>query len=119
MYQPKPGKVLLIVSNHDECRFHSLFCIPEGKTEPVHYTAGRHLGMSRDSFVIVSDSYEINIGYFPENEKLVFYRIETNGMPLMIENTGNAAIKCSFREYDITLAPGERKMMVKGDMDGQ
>ena len=92
-----------------------MYCTLENGTEPVGYRADKHLSMTTDSFVIVSNGYEINIGYFPRYDRLEFYRIKTIGLPVYIENAGVQEILCEYMEKSMTVAPGERKCLMAVD----
>ena len=116
-YQIEAGKVLIVLSDQEKCCFHSMYCVLENGTEPVRYMANKHLGMSKDSFVIISDGYEVSIGYYPGYDKLDFYRIRTQGLPVYIENAGKQAIICASRERTIEVAPGERKCFTEEDRE--
>ena len=102
------GKVLLVLSDHDEYYFHSL-CVRDENGSVMKFSAHPHVGMVQDSFLISADHSRIDIRYFPHPQNIEFYEDETNGMPLYAENIGTSVIY--IKRYDMTfkLYPGERK----------
>lgn len=103
------GKVLLVLSDYDEFYFHSL-CVKNSTDDLEKYNSNANLGMFQDSYLIYTNDHRIDLRYFPGDRRIEFYSIETNGMPLYIENIGSCSLilQVQNRESYYTLKPGER-----------
>lgn len=103
------GNVLLVISNHNEFYFHSLYYKPEGADAEVKYSAFPHIGMFQDSFLIISEEGNIDLRYFPHFQNIEFYMQDTDNKPFYIENLGDITLYCRTLNGLIKLNPGERK----------
>ena len=112
----EPGNILLVLSNFDEYYFHSVYCRETADSQPLDFSGGAHIGMNRDSYVILAKDAWINIGYFPRNGYIELYRTRTGGMPLYLENIGSAPLRIISRTGELQLKPGERKLVYKTDL---
>ena len=107
------GKVLLVLSNFDEYYFNSLYYQPEEGAEPLDYTGSPHIGTYRDSYLISTVDYKINLRYFPHFQNIKFYCEETNDMPWFIENIGDITLYAKTSCGLLRLEPGDRKEVKK------
>ena len=57
------GKVLLVLSDHDEYYFHSLYYKETEEGEPCHYCGNAHVGMFQDSYLIHAEEARICLLY--------------------------------------------------------
>ena len=109
--QPEPdieyGKVLLVLSNYDDFYFHSL-CVKNEAGEKEEYLHNPHLGMCQDSYLAYTKDHRIDVRYFPYDRAIEFYTIETDGMPLYIENIGSCEIDIYREHKPYPIKPGER-----------
>ena len=103
----EPGRILLILSDHDEHYFHSLILKNE-KGEPEEYRNNAHIGMFQDSYLIFTLESHTDIRYFIGDRSIEFYALRTNGMPLYIANTGESDITVNSGDTKINLKAGER-----------
>lgn len=103
------GKVLLVLSNYDEFYFHSL-CVKNSIGDNEKYNSNTHLGMFQDSYLIYTNDHKIDLRYFLSDRRIEFYSLETNDMPLYIENIGSCSLilQVQNRVSYYTLKPGER-----------
>ena len=101
--------VLLVISNHNEFYFHSLYYKPEGADAEVKYSAFPHIGTFQDSFLIISEEGNIDMRYFPHFQNIQFYMQDTDNKPFYIENLGDITLYCRTLNGLIKLNPGERK----------
>ena len=80
--------------------------------KPVKYRSNVHVGNYKDSYIINSYDYKIDIRYFWNWGIEKFYRLETNGMPLWFENVGYKTIYIGLGEgKELILRPKERKQI--------
>lgn len=105
----EPGNVLMVLSNFDDYYFHSLVYIPEGSAEAVKYRTWPHIGMFQDSYLIVSETGEIDIRYFPHYRNIELYLAPGSGVPFFAENIGDAVLYVVCDKNTYKLNPGERK----------
>lgn len=103
------GNVLLVLSNHNEYYFNSLYYKPKGADEKVSYSSFAHIGMFQDSFLIRSHEINIDLRYFPHYMNIDFYQQCTDNLPFYIENIGDIVLYCNTFSGLIKLNPGERK----------
>ncbi len=104
-----PGKVLLVLSNHDEYYFHSLYFKETEQDEPCHYCGYAHVGMVQDSYLIEAIDAQIDLRYFPHFKNVELYSEDTNGKPLYLKNIGTSALFVKTSKGMIKLEPGDRK----------
>lgn len=122
--QPEPdieyGKVLLVLSNYDDFYFHSL-CVKNEAGEKVKYLNNAHLGMFQDSYLAYTMDHRIDIRYFPYDRAIEFYTMETDGMPLFIENIGTCELLIIDGSSRLDIKPGERieYPIINEDMDNE
>lgn len=110
----EPGNVLVRFSNFDPAMFNSLHCVPNEGDKPVGYRSDAHTGMYKDSYIINTSDYSIDIRYFCGWGIEKFYRMETAGMPLWFENVGDRTIIIGMGEgEEIILRSGERRLVDK------
>ena len=107
------GEVLLVISNHNEYYFNSLYYRPEGADKKVKYSVFPHIGMFQDSFLIRSGEGNIDLRYFPHSQDIDFYAQDTDNKPFYIENIGDITLYCRTFSGLIKLDPGERKEVTK------
>lgn len=105
------GKVLLVISNKERYYFENLYCVPEGKKKRIDINIKVHLGMMDDSYLI--RGVGVYIRYFQQNNYLKFYLIDTNQMPLYIQNNGDSFVEIEMKERKIEIKVGERKEIGK------
>ena len=113
-YKPiiEPGNVLVCFSDFDAVGFNSLYCVEKEGMKPVKYRSNVHVGNYKDSYIINSYDYKIDIRYFWNWGIEKFYRLETNGMPLWFENVGYKTIYIGLGEgKELILRPKERKQI--------
>ena len=101
------GKILLVLSDHDEYYFHSL-CVRDKDGKPLSYSAHPHIGTFQDSFLIHTADLKIDLCYFPHFRNISFYSSRTDNMPLYAENIGSGVIYIRFGGYTFKLDPGIR-----------
>ncbi len=109
----EPGKVLLVLSNHDEYYFNSLYYKETEDVEPCNYYGDAHVGMFQDSYLIMAEEAGIDLRYFPHFKNIEFYSENTKGRPLYLENIGNSVLFAKTSKGLMKLAPGERKEVCK------
>lgn len=110
----EPGNILVRFSNFDPAMFNSLYCVLNDGDEPVEYRSDAHTGMNKDSYIINTFDYSIDIRYFYGWGIERFYRMETAGMPLWFENVGDRTIIIGLGgEEEIILRSGERRLIDK------
>ncbi len=102
-----PGKILLVLSNHDKYYFHSLFYKGQEKLPPIEYKAYPHIGTFHDSFLIFAEG--MHFRYFPHYRNIEFYVEVTDGKPWFLENIGDSLLYARTLLGTIKLEPGERK----------
>lgn len=107
------GKVLLVLSDHDEYYFHSLYYKETEEGEPCHYCGNAHVGMFQDSYLIHAEEVGIDLRYFPHFKDIEFYSEDTDGRPLYLENVGDSLLFAKTSKGVIRLHPGERKEVCK------
>ena len=107
------GEVLLVISNHNQYYFNSLYYKPIGADEKITYSAGAHISMFQDSFLIRSCEGDIDLRYFPHYMNIYFYEQDTDNKPFYIENIGDITLYCRTDSGLIKLDPGERKEVTK------
>ena len=100
------GKVLLVLSDFDDCYFHSL-CVKDDSDRVEHYETYNHIGMFQDSFLIMSE--HVDLRYFPHFKNIEFYSDILCGMPLYIENIGSSDLYARFQGETYCIHAGERK----------
>lgn len=105
----EPGKVLLVLSDHDEYYFHSLFFRETKNSELCNYCGYSHVGMVQDSYLIEAEEVRIDLRYFPHFKNIEFYSEDTDGKPLYLKNIGTSALFVKTSKGMIKLAPGDRK----------
>ena len=122
--QPEPdieyGKVLLVLSNYDDFYFHSL-CVKNEAGEKEKYLNNAHLGMFQDSYLAYTMDHRIDIRYFPYDRAIEFYTMETDGMPLCIENIGTCELLIIDGSSRLEIKPGERieYQIINEDIDNE
>lgn len=109
----EPGKVLLVLSNFEHYYFHSLYYIPEEADQPCEYSGDAHVGMFQDSYLIEADNGWIDLRYFPHYQNIEFYSEHTQGLPLFLENIGDAVLYAKTSVGTLKLNPGDRKEVIK------
>ena len=119
VYDIEPGKVLLVLSNHDEYYFNTLYCKPDEESEEKDYTAFPHTGNYQDSYLIMSYDNSIDIRFFPHFQYIEFYMQDTGGWPLYIENSGSTILYCMTEEGLIRLEPHARKLVCTENVEKQ
>ncbi len=110
------GKMLLVLSNFDEYYFNSLYYVPAGKTERIGYCGSPHIGTYQDSYLIQSDfecTEQFDIRYFPHFRNIEFYSLDTDGVPLYIENIGDVPLYVKGEGFTMLINPNERKEFCK------
>lgn len=107
------GKVLLVLSDHDEYYFHSLYYKETADAEPCNYYGAAHVGMFQDSYLIMVEEAGIDLRYFPHFRNIEFYSEDTDDRPLYLENIGNTVLFSKTSKGLIKLEPGERKEVCK------
>ena len=110
------GKVLLVLSDHDEYYFHSL-CVKDKDGKPVKYSAHPHIGTFQDSYLISADGGKVDLAYFPHFRNIEFYSCHTDNRPLYAENIGESVIYIGCQGHDYKLDPGERKELVEDNAE--
>lgn len=111
------GDVLLVISNHNQYYFNSLYYKPNGTYEKVKYFSGPHIGMLQDSFLVRSGEGNIDLRYFPHSQNIDFYTQDTDNKPFYIENIGDITLYCRTFSGLIKLNPGERKEVTKENVE--
>lgn len=111
------GKILLVISNFDEYYFNSFYYKPEGAKEGLEYYGYPHVGMVQDSYLIECEETGIDIRYYPHYQNIEFYSLRTKGRPLFIENIGDIILYVKSSKGILKLEPGERKELVKENME--
>lgn len=111
----EPGNVLLVLANYCEYYFHSLYYVPADSKDqkPCAYQGHPHIGTFQDSFLIDVTGQPIDLRYFPHYQNIEFYAESTNGLPLFLENIGDAVLYAKTSVGTIKLNPGERKEVKK------
>ena len=118
-YKPmiEPGNVLVCFSDYDTVRFNSLYFVEKEGEAPVEYQTNTNVGYNRDSYIINTRDYKIDIRYFWNWGIDRFYRLETQGLPLWFENVGYKTVYMGLGEgKELVLRPGERKLIKIEDM---
>lgn len=105
------GKVLLVLSDHDEYYFNSLYYKETEDLEPCNYYVSAHVGMFQDSYLIMVEEAGIYLRYFPHFQNIEFYSEDTNDRELYLENIGTAVLFAKTSKGLIKLASGERKQV--------
>ena len=111
------GNVLVCFSNFDEVMFHSLYCVKNDDALPVKCMTSAHTGTFKDSFLIYTEGYKVDIRYYWNWGIERFYRLETGDMPLWFENVGDRVIYLGTGSGELVLRPGERKKINKEDFE--
>lgn len=102
------GKVLLVLSDFDEFYFHSL-CVRNDDGSIADFSGYPHIGMFQDSYLISAEGHSIDIRYFPHFKGIEFYSLDTEGMPLYIENIGYGDLYITDKNKRYCLKAGERQ----------
>lgn len=110
-------KVLLVLSDHDEYYFHSLYYKETEDSEPCRYYGNAHIGMFQDSYLIMAEEARIDLRYFPHFRNIEFYSEDTKHRPLYLENIGTTVLFAKTSKGLIKLAPGERKQVCKKNVE--
>ena len=119
-YKPtiEPGNVLVCFSDYDTVRFNSLYFVEKEGDAPVEYQTNTNVGYNRDSYIINTRDYKIDIRFFWNLGIDRFYRLETQGLPLWFENVGYKTVYMGLGEgKELVLRPGERKLIKIEDMN--
>ena len=115
----EPGNVLLVLSDHDEYYFHSLYYKETEDAEACDYYGDANVGMFQDSYLIMAEEAGIDLRYFPHFKNIEFYSEYTEGRPLYLENVGNSVLFAKTSKGLIKLAPGERKEVCKENIEAE
>lgn len=115
----EPGNVLLVLSDHDEYYFHSLYYKETEDAEACDYYGDANVGMFQDSYLIMAEEAGIDLRYFPHFKNIEFYSEYTEGRPLYLENVGNSVLFAKTSKGLIKLAPGERKEVCKENAEAE
>ena len=117
----EPGNVLLVLSNFCDYYFHSLYYVPRDSEdgERLEFSGWPHIGMLQDSYLINTEDYEVDLRYFPHFRNIEFYLEDTDGCPWFIQNIGDVAIFARTSVGTIKLEPGDRKEVVKENVEDE
>lgn len=105
----EPGNVLLVFSDFDEFYFHSMFCAPDIANGPLEYSAGPHISVDQDSYLVRTMDKEVDVRFYPHYKNVEFYKEESSGMPIYLENIGDCTFYAKTSVGVIELKAGERK----------
>ncbi len=114
------GNVLLVVSDFDRYFYHSIYCKPSEDTE-IFFRATSNIGMIQDSFLICGSASQktVDLRYFPHPGNIEFYTLNTDGMPLWVENIGRTSLYIQAEVGIIKLEPGSRKQVCKEESEDE
>jgi len=107
------GKVLVVLSDYDECYFHGMYYLPYLKRKPVQYLAGKHEGREQDIFMILADNYSIDIRFLPHYQNIELYSEQTGGKELFIKNIGGVPLYVRANCGTLCIEPKQCKQIVK------